>query len=146
MSLSVSILDAPSEFIKLASFPDTRVLVKLAGSDSARWYGLSSSDPVIGMLLRTLSTAATHVQDPCEAFPLGLSSRESLFFSSKNDFPCRKYELLLSFHVPLVALASRKLIVQHTQTYTLYNIGTHIHAMCYILIFNQIYQGIIYIS
>lgn len=120
MSLSVSILDAPSEFIKLASFPDTRVLVKLAGADSARWCGLSSSDPVIGMLFRTLSTAAMRVQDPCETFPLGLSSRESLFFSSKNDFPCRKYELLLSFRVPLVALASGKLIVQHTQTHTLY--------------------------
>lgn len=69
MSLSVSILDAPSEFIKLASFPDTRVLVKLAGADSARWCGLSSSDPVIGMLFRTLSTAAMRVQDPCETFP-----------------------------------------------------------------------------
>ena len=90
------------------------------------WSLLLLSDPVIGMVLRTLSTAALRVQDPRETFPLDLSSRESLFFSSKSDFPYRKYELL--YHVSLVALASRKLIVQHIQAH--YIIYAYTYTLC----------------
>ena len=120
--LSLSLLNAPSEFIQLLSFPDPCILVKLVGSDHARWHGLTStsSDSVAEMLLRASSMAVLHVHDPHETFLLDLSSRESLFFSATNDFPYRKYKLLSSFHVILVALAFRKLIVQHIQTHILY--------------------------
>ena len=92
------------------------------GSDRARWNGLpsTSSDPVAGMLLRTSSMAALHVHDPHETFLLDLSSRKSLFLSATNDFLYRKYKLLSSFHVILVALVFRKLIVQYIQTHILY--------------------------
>lgn len=120
--MCLSILNAPSEFIQLPSFPDPCILVKLVGSDCAQWYGLTStsSDLVAGMLLRTSSMAALHVRDPHGTFLLDLSSRESLLFSATNDFPYRKYKLLSSFHVILVALAFKKLIVQYIQTHILY--------------------------